>query len=410
MTLMTPQWREGVPDIPEPPALPPYPLKVNTVTGTAGGTGSAASPLNTLDAARIMCAGLPNWIIEVYAPESTPLRQEVTYESTEALLIRGEAGQKWFIYGSDVLTNVWDGAGPVYSKTLNYTVLTQVVVQSLTEVIGDRTFQRKMLQNTATPTAPGAGEFGYAGGILYVRLWDSSNPELQTFEVARRNTCVSTIGYGRLTIEDGWARHALVNGWHNGRAGQPLGTGNLHVTNSKAEYCVNGGVGAAGQNEETINTNVECFRVGNDGFNLHVITGAGYMENRGCKGGYSGDKEGQSAQGASNHEHSTLVLKGGEYNWSVSGGMVVIETARCDLIGNSEWGPIIMSANMRLGNTPGPVSTQAACAWLDTSKGTVTGPVLVTGNGGVGVRRAPGATLTGYSNITSTGNALPDIV
>lgn len=408
MMLSTPQWRTGVPHLEVARVRPPNPFQVDTVRGTANGDGTLALPLNSLAAAVAVCAGIEGQVIQVVAPESTPLRQEVNYESSLTLTVEGHGGQNWYIYGSDDLSRAWSGAGPVYSRVLNYTILTQVVVTSLTEVIDGETFKRKLLINTATPTTPGPGEFGYVGGVLYVRLWDSSPAPAQTFEVARRNTCVSTYGSGGLTLRNVVARHALVNGLHNGRSGQPIGTGNLYVLDSLVEYCVNGGVGAAGQNEETICTRVVTRRVANDGYNLHVNSGRGYMELRGCVGSFSGDKAGQSAQGASCHEYSHMVIKGGEYSSSVSGGMVAINDSRCDIYGNTEWGPVVMNRNMRLGNTAGPVSTQASCAWLDSSFGVVMGEVTVSNGKGVGVRAT--AAVEGAQLITSIGNALADVI
>lgn len=407
--LMTPQYRAGFPGVPVTRLSPPNPFYVNTITGTVGGTGSISLPVNSLAIAQAVCAGIPDQVIRVTAPESNPLRQEIVNETSMNGLIESVGGEPWAIYGSDEINNAWSGSGPIYFRTLNYTLLNQVVVTSLNELVAGKSFHPKLLQNTVMPAAPAPGEFGYASGVLYVRLWDDSAASLHTFEVARRNTCISTIGFGGLTISGAIARHALVNCLHNGRATQPLGTGKLYVLDSLTEYSANGGVGAAGQNEETICTRVESYRVANDAFNHHGLTGGIYMELRGCKGGYCGDKAGQSAQGASNHESSVMVIKGGEFNYSVSGGMVVIESATCNLIGDSEYGPITMTGNMRLGNTPGPVATQAACAWLDTAKGNASGLVSVIGNGGVGVRVAPGAIVTGRENIVSSGNALPDV-
>lgn len=407
--LMTPQWRSGIQTLPVQRVLPPNPLYVDTVTGTALGTGSISSPVNSLAIAQALCAGLEDWVIKVMAPESNPLRQEITYESSMNLTIEGVSQVPWYIYGSDVVDNVWSGSGPVYSKTLNYTLLTQVVVTSVTEVIGDRTFKRKLLQNTETPLTPSQGEFGYSGGVLYVRMFDDSDPSTHTFEIARRNTCISTIGFGTLTIKDCVARHALVNCLHNGRFGQPLGTGNLVTVDCLTEYAVNGGVGAAGQNESTVCFSTKAFRVANDGFNLHALAGLGYMELNDCIGSYNGDKAGQSAQGASNHEATHMVINGGEYNYNVSGGMVVIETARCDIHGDTVYGSVLMDSNMRLGNTPGPVSLQASCAWMDTSFGTVTGDVTVSNGQGTGIKVNTPANVTGANLINSINNALPDI-
>jgi hypothetical protein len=406
--IITPTWRRGAQSPAIMRILPPNPLFVDTVRGTAGGKGTYDSPVNSLGIAQALCAGLGFWVIRVRAPESHPLRQEIVYESTMLLQVEGLDAEPWYIYASEILTGSWAKTGPVYSKVLNYTLLTQVVVTSLTESMAGKSFHPKLLLNTTTPTTPAPGEFGYQGGVLYVRLWDDSAPSLHTLEAARRNTCLSTVGFGALTIKDVVARHALVNCLHNGRFGQPEGTGKLYVQDSLAEYAVNGGVGAAGQNEETICTRVEVNRISNDAFNVHALTGAGYMELRACKGKYSGDKAGQSAQGASCHESTHLVLKGGDYSWSVSGGVVAIETSRCDIHGDTEFGPVVMQRNMRLGNTPGPVSTQAGCSWNDSASGVVTGDVSVLDGKGVGVRAT--AMVIGANLIKSLGNAMPDII
>lgn len=408
MMLGTPQWRSGVPHLEVARVQPPNPVYVDTVGGSVSGTGTKEQPVNSLALAIALTAGFPDWVIEVKAPVNAPLRQENTFQSTMNLTMRGWDHEPWHVYGSDQLSNTWTKVGQVYQRTLNYTSLTQVVVTSLTETIGGVQFNPKLLINTATPTTPGLGEFGYAAGVLYVRLWDDSAADAHTFEIARRNTCIGTTGFGRLTIEDVVARHALVNCLHNGLSGQPVGTGKLTILNSLAEYAVNGGVGAAGQNEETICTYVTSRRIGNDGFNLHANSGRGYMELNGCAGGYCGDKAGQSAQGASNHESTHMVLNGGSYDYNVSGGMVVIESARCDIHGDTPYGEVKMFNNMRLGNTPGPVATQAGCAWVDSSSGEVTGLVTVAQGQGVGVRAGP--LVTGARTIVSTGNALPDVI
>lgn len=402
--LSLPSYREGLPT----PAIilpkPANPFYIDTVSGTIGGNGTVNSPVNTIELARAACAGYPDQVFRIRAPVSAPLRAEFIFESSLQLTLQGYDSEPYYTYGSDVISNVWSGSGPVYFRTLNYTILTQVVVTSLTETIGGKTFYLKLLINTATPTIPGPGEFGYAGGILYVHLPDSSAASSHTFEIARRNTCMATRGFGKLTVEDAVARHALVNCLHNGLAGQPVGTGYLEVNDSLVEYAGNGGVGAAGQNEQTICNNVKSYRIANDGYNLHALTGQGYMELNDCEGSYCGDKAGQSSQGASNHEATYMVINGGQFNYNVSGGMVVIDTARCDLRGN-----ILIDRNMRLGNTPGPVSLQASCAWMDTSSGIVTGNVTVSNGQGTGIKVNTPGNVVGANTIKSIGNALPDI-
>jgi hypothetical protein len=63
---------------------------------------------------------------------------------------------------------------------------------------------------------------------------------------------------------------------------------------------------------------------------------------------------------------------------------------------------------MRLGNTVGTIASQAGCAWLDNSTGTVTGPVEVTDGLGRGVRTVVAGAVAGAAVIVSARNAVAD--
>lgn len=410
--MSVPQWwRLGVPTPGVLRNYPPNPLYVNTVSGSATGTGSIDNPVNTLSLALGLCAGLPDYEIKIIAPESSPLRQEVIFDTSMNVTLSGVDGAPWYTFGSEQHTSGWTLSGSVYSKTLGYTSVMQVVATTMTETIGDRSFFYKLVQNTTTPTTPSPGEYGYSSGVIYVRMPDNSNPNSHIIEVSRRNFGVGTIGFGLLTVNDCVARYCMINGISCGQSTQPAGTGYLTVNNSTVSYCANGGVGGTGRNELIICNNVKAWRISNDGFNQHAPTGgAGVMIINGCDGSYNGDKAGQSAQGASNHETTTMILNGGTFNYNVSGGMVVIDTARCDIHGDTQYGPVIMNGNMRLGNTAGTIANQGGCAWLNNSVGTVTGSVTVENGGGVGVRRDSGAVVDGITTIHSINNALPDIL
>lgn len=390
---------------------PPNPLYVDTVNGSASGTGSIDNPVNSLLLAKSLCEGLLDYEIRIKAPENTPLREEVIFNTSLDVMLSGVDGEPWHTYGSEKHAGGFSGAGPVYSKTLGYTSVLQVVVTSMTETVADRDdFYFKLVQNTDTPTTPAAGQYGYSGGVLYVRLPDSSDANLHTIEVSKRNFAVGTIGTGLLTVNDCVARYAMINGITCGQSTQPPGTGYLTVNDSWAEYCANGGVGGTGRNERIICNRVKAFRISNDGFNQHApLLGLATMELNDCEGSYCGDKAGQSAQGASNHEFTTMILRGGKFNHNVSGGMVVIENARCDILGDTEFGPVVMDGNMRLGNTAGTIANQASCAWLDSSKGTVRGSVTVKNGLGIGVKRAANAVVDGIDLIVSQNNAYPDV-
>jgi hypothetical protein len=154
---------------------------------------------------------------------------------------------------------------------------------------------------------------------------------------------------------------------------------------------------------------VKTRRIGNDGFNFHATAG---LKPRAvlndCDGSYSGHVAGDSAQGASNHEQTIMVLNGGRFDRNVSGGMVVIDDAVCDIHGDTSYGSVSMARNMRLGNTVGTIASQVGCAWLDNSTGTVTGTVEVTDGLGRGVRTEAAGAVKGVEAILSARNAVPD--
>lgn len=406
------RWRTGRRIPPKLRVYPPNPIYVDTVNGRAAGTGAANDPVNTLSLAQSLCSGLPDYIIRVRAPEDNPLRQEVVFDTSENVVVTGMDGEPWHICGSEVHTSGWVANGSIYQKNIGYTSVLQVVIKTMTETVGDKDdFLYKLVQNTATPTTPAKGEYGYASGILYIRTPDDSDPALHLIEVSRRNFGIATIGFGLLSVEDCVSRYCMINGISCGQSSQPAGTGFLSVKNSVVEYCANAGVGGTGRNELIVCTNVKARRISNDGFGQHAPSGgAGKMILNGCDGSYNGDKPGQSAQGASNHETTIMELNGGTFNYNVSGGMVAIENAKCDINGGTSYGPVVMSGNMRLGNTAGTIANQAGCAWLDSATGVVSGVVIVKDGGGIGVKKSATSIVDGISGIQSYNNALPDVI
>jgi hypothetical protein len=406
-------YKAGIKQRAAPPAPPSLPLHVNTVTGTGSGTGSAANPMNSLTAAITACAGLPDWEIRVHAPATAPLRQEAVYESSLALTIRAaDPAQPFHIRGSDVVSG-WAGAGPVYSKALGASSIGPVIVTTMTETIGAESFDFILMPTAGTQTAPAAGEYGFASGTVYVRLPGDVSPASHTIEVGRRNTCIATRGFGKLTIRDVDARGTIVTPILNGLTGQPVGSGHLEVVDAFLGYTSRQGNGlaATGQSEMTVATRVKVRRAGNDGFNLHATAGlVATMILNGCDSSYNGHFVGDSAQGASNHENTRMVLNGGRFDYNVSGGMVVINDAVCDIHGDTEYGAVTMRHNMRLGNTVGTIADQAGCAWLDNSTGTVSGPVEVTDGLGRGVKVKTAGAVAGLGSVLSTRNAVADSI
>jgi hypothetical protein len=395
--------------IPSLPERIPNPLYVD-ITAVNGGIGTKDSPFNSLTDALALATGREGQVICLKAPETNPFRVEPSaFQSTEPLTIQGWDHEPWYIYGSEVVTGWTSIGGGVWSKFLGYTSVNIATVMTMTETIGDREFKKKLIE-AAVATAPAQGEIGYDGATAYIRLPSDENPNSHTIEVARRNTAFRPQGFAAITIEDMIGRNFLSAAITNGLSTQPLGTGKLIVRNSLIEYTGLNGITASAQNELTECYNVQAYRCTNDGFNHRRISGAGIMTLNGCKGGYNGDRAGQSSQGASAHTDATLIINGGQYNWNVSGGMVSIDTSVNNLHGDTAYGPILMDHNMRLGNTAGTIASQASCAWVNTATGIVTGPVTVSNGGGVGVRVNTPNAVTGLNNIQSINNALPDII
>jgi hypothetical protein len=246
---------------------------------------------------------------------------------------------------------------------------------------------------------------------VYARLPDDSSPALHRVEVGRRNTGIATRGLGRLTLQHAHVTGAITANTLNGLTGQLPGSGLLTVEDSFVGYSsrMGQGLGSTGQWTETIATRVKARRIGNDGFNFHATAGLSPRAVlNDCDGSFSGHIAGDSAQGASNHEQTVMIINGGRFDRNVSGGMVVIDDAVCDIHGDTSYGPVSMARNMRLGNTVGTIASQAGCAWLDNSTGTVTGTVEVTDGLGRGVRTEAAGAVRGVEAILSARNAVLD--
>jgi hypothetical protein len=360
--------------------------------------------------------GFDDQTIRIQATSGNPLRAEYAYESAFSLTVEGWDDEPWHHYGSDVQTSGWsDLGGGIYSKTLNYTSIGRPLVTTMTQTIGDRSDWWYKLVPATVATTPGVGEYGYASNVCYVRLPGDADPNGHTIEVPRRNYCWRAIGAGRLTVRDFVHRASIVGNSIVGLSTNPDGTGYMTMEDGLSEYggTLGGCVMAGGKFESLICRRVEAYRSDNDGFNIKAPVPGGaanLAQLYDCDGSYNGDLVNASAQGASAHESSVMELHGGRYDYNVSGGMVSIDTSINRLIGDGPDGAVYMENNMRLGNTGGTITAQAACAWMDTTTGSVTGPVYVRNNQGVGVRVATVSAVTGLSNIVSTGNGAADVI
>ncbi len=392
---------------------PPAAIYVNT-GAAGGGDGLKDTPYNNLSDALKRVDGFQGGVIRLKTPtDALTVRVQTDYTSAFDVTIEPwEDEDDYKMYGSAQHTSGWaDQGGGVWSKSLGYTLIGPIVVPTMTETVGDvSTWFLKLLPNVATPTTPAAGEYGYTGGTAYVHLPDGEVPNDHTLEVPRINFSLFTNGAGKLTAKKGIFRYHVVAGTMVGQSTQPDGSGYMDLYDCLHQYGENG-PSSTGKFEL-----LRCFRCvsqrhANDGYNIHAPVPGGaatLAELFDCDGSYNGDVQNASAQGCSAHEACTLDVYGGTYNYNVSGGQVSIDDAEVNLIADDpEWGAIMIENNMRLGNVGGTIQSQAACAWMDNCSGSVTGPVYVRNNQGIGVKVEDG-TVTGLENIVSTGNGAPD--
>ena len=385
-------------------------------TAAGGGAGTIGSPFTISEALKAI-DGFDDQIIRLSAPVTNPLRSEVIYNSGFDVVVEGWDREPWYHYGSEVHTSGWASlGGGIYSKTIGASVIGKPLVSTIPQTIGDRSnWWYRLLDSTSGTATPSEGQFGYTGGVCYVRLPDDENPNNHTIEIPRRNTCWQVFGMGRVTLRDAVNRAGFLANTLVGLSTSPDGAGNMTLEDCLSEYggSAVGGVGAGGKFESLICRRVKAYRNENDGFNIKCpLKGgsSGVADLYDCEGSYNGDITNQSSQGASAHDVSTMNIYGGRYDWNVSGGMVSIETSINNLIGNGADGAVYMEHNMRLGNVGGTITNQAACGWLESTTGAVTGPVFVRNNLGVGVRVATPGAVSGISNIVSTGNGAADII
>ncbi|WWA79511.1 hypothetical protein Kintu_gp19 [Xanthomonas phage Kintu] len=397
---------------------PPFGVIYLDTEAFVNGSGSRESPFNSINSALIAADGFQGMRIKIFSRPNTPIRSEIIYTSSFDIEIEGVDGLPWYAFASSLHTSGWSdmGAG-IYSKSIGTTAIGRPCVLTLSQTVGDRSDWFYKLIPSEDPLNPQAGQYGYSGGVTYIRLPDSSNPNSHSIEIPVRNNCVSAVGSGRVTIRNLVGRFAINAITSVGRSTQATGTGYMTIEDSLLEYGGGaGGAAASGKFESLVCRNVRAYRADNDGFNIHALVPDGaacHAELFGCEGSYNGDIF-ESSQGASAHEGCRMDIHGGRFNFNVSGGMYSIDSSVNNLYGDGEFGPIEMTGNMRnvpFGVDPGRfLGLQAACGWGGQSSGLVLGHVRVTRNNWRGVKVETPGNVAGVDQIISEDNGAPDSI
>lgn len=375
------------------PIAPQRVWYVDTVTGTASGDGRTADRANTSLSAtltRIASAAPTDATVYITAPADKPITETTSLPFSTGGTIRlasRSTGEKWHLSGALAFTGGWTSAGGgVYSRSvpLSFTNAPFAYVPTLLDADGQPT--RIFARNTATPTTPAAGEYGYAGGTYYLHLPGDVDPNTHTVHIAASLNLIQVTQGTRVTIRDmhaQGAQGAVV------LAGISSSAGSVSAIDSIAEFSAGVGWGTSGQT-----LGMKCERcvgryVGNDGFNHHGNAGnLAIMELIDCEGAWNED------EGVSPHDDTRLILRGGVYHHNGSGGIVAVGNAQTQVyatefhrnnrLSQAEGGGVAILENARLTSRdlyshdhPGPGITIAATAtWTDnggTRSGTAHG-------------------------------------
>lgn len=359
-------------------------IYVNSSTGNDSNNGlSPALPKLTLDGARLALVALGAiGTIKVTAPEATPVQGFVDFSSGQTT-IEGLNGVTWHCQR---VTTIAAGAGGwtnegggIYSRASSASSALWYVA-TLPDGNGLQTI---LTQETGTPNAPSAGEFGYVVNVLYVHLPGDVDPNLHQFKRASTNFNLRASGTAKLTLRN------LVARYSNGAVIECSAAGaSIFAENCDFDY---GAIGisdsAAGR---IICNSCRARRNINDGFNANFAT----WTLNSCEGAYNDD------EGASPHQTSSLTINGGRYHHNGHGGLTAVNSA-------------IMVLNQvevdNNGVNAGAAGERGGINYLTTSTGSCTG-CNTHDNTGEGFNCTSSATVKPtVSGLISTDNTEVDV-
>lgn len=362
-------------------------LYVNASTGSDSNNGRTPTAAKlTLDGARTALNALGgNGVIRVTAASSAPVQGFVDFAAGN-VIVEGLNNVPWYC---DRTTTIAVGAGGwtsvgggIYSRSSTSSSALWYVA-TLADGNG---LQTVLTQETGTPTAPSAGEFGYSGSTLYVHLPGDVDPNLHQFKRASTAYLIRASGTAQLTVRD------MVGRYSNGNICEVTSANaRLTLQDSTIEYANGNCVGdsAAGV---LICTNVTARRATNDGFNLNLATVI--LDN--CTGEYNDD------EGASPHQTANLTIYGGRYHHNGHGGITAVNSAVMNLYG------VTVDYNGATGPSQGE---RGGINYITTSSG-VCQNCICQNNTGEGFNRQSSGTVT-ITNLTSglaQGNTLADVL
>lgn len=384
---------------------------VDTVFGTPTGSGrTEATAMDKLSTAlaSIHAANAQDATIIVYAPETHPIRETAAYHDYKTggtIRVRPRTpGEKWHLYGSQKFTSGWTSAGGgVYTRAVSIPLDRDpfAYVPTLLDQWGQPT--RIFTRNTATPTTPAAGEYGYSGGTYYLHLPGDADPNQHTVEIATAVNLVLVTQGTTVTLTDGVIRGAQSPNVSAGSSGgAETGAGTVYATDCISEYTTEAWR-TGGYVTGMYLTRCIGRYASNDGFNHHCVDGvnAPIMELIDCEGAWNDD------EGVSPHETARLILRGGVYHHNGHGGLTSVGSAITQLSGTEFHHNRVLDDNVTAWDMGG-VSILQASKLISTDLYSHDHP-----GPGVEIDTAGGATWTdngGTRSGTAHGNGAEDVV
>lgn len=150
-----------------------FAIYVDSVNGSDANSGKTPALAKQTLSAITWTQGL-----RVGLARGSVFREMVTMSSGGCVLGAYGSGAKPVLIGSTAITSGWTNvSGAVYSQAIAATVA-NLFLRTAYSTAG----LTKLTQNTATPTTPGTGEWGYSTGTLYVN--SATNPNTLAYEYA----------------------------------------------------------------------------------------------------------------------------------------------------------------------------------------------------------------------------------
>lgn len=370
----------------------------DTGSDTANTGRSASSPLKTVTKAHAIL-GATDGRIEVVGT----LREQLSITTTGKRLIKLN-GATW--YGSEQHTSGWTSVGGgIYSKAVTGYSTSLTNLRVVTDLDADG-FWTTLTPNTATPTTPAAGEFGFSSSTIYVHLAGGANPNTKTIEAAKFDACI----FSRTADEH------VVRGYDDAkllvanRACILIGSSGTdgRIITMDLEIGYGGDLGCEATQNDAVSYKRyrnQTYRAMNDGGNWHTTRTAGgttvYSED--CEDHHNYD-EGESA-----HDTIVHVVRGGHKHHNVTGGGITnVGTSTLDADGSTA-GPLEIDHN----HTASLNTKEGGVSIYETTTSGVIGPnVHSHDNNGPNIYFEPGATGTvdPAAIAASTGGASPDVL